>query len=324
MSLEQKHLDIYRSTFIHREDSFALQTSKGSYYRKASPVTDDVISSHLDGSISAGWYALTSDNSLKWVALDADRENGLEQLQQAWRVLDTTGISALLEGSRRGGHLWVLFEPITAKAARRLIFGLLPNLEGVELFPKQDQLTRDVRVGSLMRGPLGIHRLTGKRYPFLDPISLNPISRSVVGSIEHLSQVQTVTPTQVAEGLADILDDLSPLAPEEVVSPAYKARLSPIARLKEQIGDTYSFVSRYVELDAQGKGHCPFHPPDNHPSFAVDRARGFWVCFHETNPKTGRYIGGDAIAFYKRLTGLPYKEVLHQLQTEYGESGRSS
>jgi hypothetical protein len=204
MSLEQKHLDIYRATFIHREDSFALQTSKGSYYLKASPVTDDVVTSHLEGTTTAGWYALSSNNTLKWAALDADRPDGLETLQQAWQVLDTQGISALLEGSRRGAHLWVLFEPISAKAARRLISGLLPNLEGVELFPKQDQLSQDGRVGSLMRGPLGIHRLTGKRYPFLDPISLNPLSRSVVGSIELLSQVQRVTPTQLAEGLADI------------------------------------------------------------------------------------------------------------------------
>src|SRR5205823_5207542 len=97
MALEQKHLDIYRSAFIHREDSFALQTSKGSYYLKASPVTDDVVTSHLEGTISAGWYALASNNTLKWVALDADRPNGLEQLQQAWRVLDSQGISALLE-----------------------------------------------------------------------------------------------------------------------------------------------------------------------------------------------------------------------------------
>src|SRR6266496_2599234 len=89
MSLEQRHLDIYRSTFINREDSFALQTSKGSYYLKASPVTDDVISSHLEGTITAGWYALKPDHSLKWVALDADRADGLEQLQQAWRALDT-------------------------------------------------------------------------------------------------------------------------------------------------------------------------------------------------------------------------------------------
>jgi len=40
----------------------------------------------------------------------------------------------------------------SAKAARRLIHGLLPKLEGVEVYPKQDQLSGDVRVGSLVRG----------------------------------------------------------------------------------------------------------------------------------------------------------------------------
>jgi DNA primase len=128
----------------------------------------------------------------------------------------------------------------------------------------------------------------------------------------------------VAEGLADIVDKLSPLSSaKSAVSPA-EDRPSPMARLKAQIGDTYSFVSKYVELDETGRGHCPFHPPDIHPSFAVNKARDFWICFHETNPKTGRHIGGDAISFYKRLTGLPYRDVLRQLQAEYRDSEPSS
>ncbi len=84
-------------------------------------------------------------------------------------------------------------------------------------------------------------------------------------------------------------------------------------RLKAKLGDPYTFISRYVELDREGRGHCPFHPPDRHPSFAVNRADGYWVDSHEVDPCTGRYVGGDAIAFYRRLWGLSYKDVLEEL-----------
>ena len=73
---------------------------------------------------------------------------------------------------------------------------------------------------------------------------------------------------------------------------------SAMAALKARLGDPYEFIRSYVTLDERGRGHCPFHPPDRHPSFAVNRAHGHWVCFHEVNPRTGRYMGGDVIEFY--------------------------
>ena len=51
-------------------------------------VDPEVISQHLRGEITAGWYALWSDNTVRWVALDADRQDDLEQLQPAWKQLD--------------------------------------------------------------------------------------------------------------------------------------------------------------------------------------------------------------------------------------------
>ena len=88
--------------------------------------------------------------------------------------------------------------------------------------------------------------------------------------------------------------------------------------MKRAIGDVYTFVSEYVELDARGRGSCPFHPPDQHPSFAVNREEGYWVCFHETNPQTGHYLGGDAIEFYRRLKGLTFREAVRELADQYG------
>jgi hypothetical protein len=323
MTIEQQHLRTYRELFIHRQDVFAQQTPKGAYFLKRSPISDDVIRSHLQGEITAGFYALSPDNTARWVCLDADREDGLEQLQEACKQLDQRGIPSQLEGSRRGGHLWVLFEPIAAAEARRLILGALPHLEGVEVFPKQDRVP-DGGVGSLVRGPLGIHLLTARRYPFLDPISLQPVAGSVQATLEYLQGVSRVAASQVVQrwaipeyqsGPAESIKTAgshSELRPHFVAGEVDRdlKRLSPIQRLKARIGDEYAFISQFVELDEQGRGHCPLHPPDTHPSFVVDRKTGHWSCFHEVDPKTGRYLGGDAIEFYRRLKGLSYKRVI--------------
>ena len=37
----------------------------------------------------------------------------------------------------------------------------------------------------------------------------------------------------------------------------------------------------------------------------------------ETNPHTGRYLGGDAIEFYQRLRDLSFKEAVRELAEQY-------
>lgn len=60
----------------------------------------------------------------------------------------------------------ILPERVQADEARRFAYGVLAahELEGVELFPKQDQLTSGP--GSLIRMPFGVHRLAHRRYGF--------------------------------------------------------------------------------------------------------------------------------------------------------------
>src|SRR5215212_11050895 len=106
MPLEHRHLETYQELFCHRRDLYALQRSNGAYFLKQAPLTSDVLRVHLQGGLTAGFYALTPDNTTRWVALDADREDGLTQLQWSAQQLDTRGITSHLERSRRGGHLW--------------------------------------------------------------------------------------------------------------------------------------------------------------------------------------------------------------------------
>lgn len=322
MNIEQRPVEIYKALFCHRQDIYAEQNRDGSYFTHRSPITDRVIVDHLMGRRTAGFYALCPDNTARWAVLDADRADGLEQLQVAWKALGTRGLPSYLERSRRGGHLWTFFaEPVPARAARQLLLGATGGADGLELYPKQDQLDRTHPVGSLVRGPLGVHQLTGQRYPFVDPLSRSPVARSLGAMVSYLGQAARISLAKVADVLAQLLVERRSDNPAETdrgcsTQVEARRRLSPLERVKERIGDTYSFVSRFVELDAGGKGHCPFHPPDHHPSFVVSRALERWTCFHEYDKERGRYLGGDAIDFYMRLRRLTYREALNELKEE--------
>ncbi|MCP5117597.1 MAG: hypothetical protein GY953_42785 [bacterium] len=110
------------------------------------------------------------------MATDADYRSALEDLLKLPYELKQDGVQAALEQSRRGGHLWILFDsPVLAREARIYVRHLAERLsvevkgsgltEGIELFPKQDRL-RDGQFGNAIRGPLGVHRVTGRRYWF--------------------------------------------------------------------------------------------------------------------------------------------------------------
>ena len=84
-------------------------------------------------------------------------------LAQVQRHLAEAGIISYLEQSRRGGHAWVfLSEPLSARVVRAWLLPFAPA--EVEFFPKQDETSG---VGSLIRVPLGVHRLSDRRYPFV-------------------------------------------------------------------------------------------------------------------------------------------------------------
>jgi hypothetical protein len=201
-----------------------------------------------------------------------------------------------------------------------VILGALPELSGIEVFPKAERL-EGKRVGNLVRGPLGVHQLSGERYPFVDPVSLRPVSQTTEGTIDYLGEAERVSAAQAAEQLATMLEERKrpPRRPPAVVDGQGGAQSDrvTIAQLKERIGDPYAFIAQYVELDEAGRGSCPLHPPDVHPSFAVDRSAGYWVCFHEVNPKTGKYLGGDAVEFYRRLRGLDHRGAIRELVALY-------
>ncbi len=180
----------YVALFINRK-AYTLQSSRPNpesgrhyYYRpkekgSREPVwlTDRTISAHLEGRITIGLYAINpSTQRCKWVAIDADYKNAMDDLIKLQYQLTTDHVDSALEMSRRGGHLWIfLAAPLLARQCRIYIYELAGRLDvpvkgtgladGIEVFPKHDSIAAGA-FGNAIRGPLGIHRGAGRRFWF--------------------------------------------------------------------------------------------------------------------------------------------------------------
>lgn len=144
------------------------------------PLTDDAVRRHLIGHHTIGLYAVNPvRNTCKWIALDGDYDGALEHLEQIAAKMREDGLSPAFEDSRRGAHLWVLFEePVPARLCRIYIYSLLDQggyaisgrggrTNGIEVNPKHESL-EEGHVGNGLRAPGGVHRKSFKRYTFRD------------------------------------------------------------------------------------------------------------------------------------------------------------
>jgi hypothetical protein len=178
------HLFVNRQAYVVQSMRPHPESGHFYYYRpkakgtdKPMCLTNDTIRRHLEGALTVGLYAIDpASQRCKWVAIDADYKDAMEDLLKLQFYLTQDHVSPALEMSRRGGHLWIFLEaPQLARDCRIYIYNLALRLgvpvkgaglaEGIEIFPKQDELRRG-EFGNAIRGPLGIHRGAGKRFWF--------------------------------------------------------------------------------------------------------------------------------------------------------------
>lgn len=160
------------------------ETGRHYYYRPTAKgigqplaLSHETVRRHLEGQVTIALYAINpSTQCCKWIAIDADYKDALEDLLKLNFYLNRDGVSGALEKSRRGGHLWVFFDtPQRARSCRVYVYDLALRLgvpvkgnglpEGIEIFPKHDELKRG-EFGNAIRGPLGIHRAVNRMYWF--------------------------------------------------------------------------------------------------------------------------------------------------------------
>lgn len=208
---------VNRRAYCRQSDHPHRESGRHYYYRPRGSeggekaLTRRDIECHLAGEITIGLYAINPvTQRVKWTAIDADYRAAVEDLLKLQYELAQDGVQAALEQSRRGGHLWILFEaPVLAKSARRYIGHLASRLsvrvkgtglaEGIEIFPKQD-LLEDGQFGNAIRGPLGVHRAANRRYWFYGA------AYDLDSQMKYLRDLKRVSEAQLQQLMAGLPD----------------------------------------------------------------------------------------------------------------------
>ena len=215
----QRFLDL----FVGRRDCFARQWSdraKGvqGYVPERRPMDPEDVQAHLSGLKTYGIYLMQADGRIQTAVIDADLKKELRgrRADAATRLLvrreavhltsrirelcEAQGVFPLVEFSgAKGYHFWFFFErPVSPAPVRAALQGLAAQLApdltafSLEVFPKQDR-PGGKGFGNLVKLPLGLHRLTGKR-------SFFPAcgDRSVAAQLGFLTTVRYSDPERLA------------------------------------------------------------------------------------------------------------------------------
>lgn len=210
---EARYFALFVNRLAHTVQSLKPAPNGKHYYyrpkngRKLSLAT---VRQHINGEITIGLYALNPRTQRsKWVAIDADYDNSLDDLLKLQWELRQDGVEAALEKSRRGAHLWIFAdEPLLARDSRIYIYNLARRLkvpvkggaglaEGIEVFPRQDSLKPD-EFGNAIRAPLGIHRASGKRYWFYGA------DYTAAAQLDYLEHLKKITESEMLGFIKDL------------------------------------------------------------------------------------------------------------------------
>jgi hypothetical protein len=300
----------FAETFVNRWDCYPLQVEGGTYIQVHEKLSLTHIFKHLTHArlgftpFTIGAYSLNVDSQAKWICFDADAQPQWEELWRLSRSLRQLAVPSYLEPSRRGGHLWLFTSLLSGTDVRRFARKLLvmehiaeygeDRKRRIEIYPKQDVLGEGT--GSFVRLPLGVHRKSGKVYPFID-LDHQPIALSVREQLTLLGHPNRVPPDFISEVLAV---EVEIPAPPLKLSPKFKkrepSRDEPLSESLKHTISVFDFVSRYVDLTQEGRGLCPFHD-DRMQSFSVNNKRNYWHCFAGCG-------GGSLIDFWMKWREL--------------------
>ena len=134
--------------------------------QKFIPFGEDMVARHLRGEFVAGVYPILSDDTVRFLAVDFDKDCWAEDATALLATCRANEVPAALERSRsgKGGHVWIFFtEPVSARTVRQFGSALItqtmdrrPEIGFASydrLFPSQD--TRPVGgFGNLIALPL--------------------------------------------------------------------------------------------------------------------------------------------------------------------------
>jgi len=217
--INNQDVDFLLHLFSGREGVFAKQwlndDGRSGYSTIKQPMRAQDVHTHLSGKETLAYYLMRADNTVNQMVIDIDvtkqvRTEILTEQQQIsdWKPLvwsdvlnvcntfSTLGIKLYTEDSGyKGIHLWMFFtQPLPAREV--LLFskkilatvGAPPPGLHREVFPKE-AIVSPQALGSMMKMPLGVHKLTGRRCHFLD-IHSNAVNDPIflLKNIEKVTQ----------------------------------------------------------------------------------------------------------------------------------------
>jgi hypothetical protein len=217
-------------------------------------LTRETLRQHLEGEITVGLYAIDpSTQRCKWVAIDADYKNAMEDLLKLQYHLWQDKVEPALEMSKRGGHLWIfLATPLLAKECRIYIYNLALKLgvpvkgsglaDGIEVFPKHDAIGAG-EFGNAIRGPLGIHRGAARRFWFYGA------DYTLDAQMAYLNRLRKVTEEELQRFIAgkEMPRGISAPRPERTAPRQFSgAGVRPEFRILEHVGKVRKVGRNYV------------------------------------------------------------------------------
>lgn len=190
---QEEDLHAYMILFRGREDAFARQWAnrnegKQGYVPVQRPLQAEDVHEHIQGRKTYGIYLLNGESRVWTGVIDVDLVAALRDRRAAeqeranirresvylyTRLMEKAakaGLTCIAEVSGgKGYHFWYpLDQPVTAADMRSGLKDLVGTIGddlrcfSLEVFPKQDHLTGK-GFGNLVKLPLGIHRVTGKK-----------------------------------------------------------------------------------------------------------------------------------------------------------------
>jgi TOTE conflict system primase-like protein len=288
--------------FLTRRRPYARQQEDGSYRWVFQRLDRLALLAHLQGKETLALASRDELGQCRWVCVDADAPDGLDQLRLVQQALASSGLPGLMEQSRRGGHLWLFFTLLQPVAfATGVVCSILDALYASHQLPQALEVYPDAtELGHAVRMPLGIHQRTGQRYPFLDhagvPVDLEDLPAEMAFAIAQ----PAIRPDQL-RAVAAQLDVASRTAgtppgasSQSSVSPPFSTTSAVIRWVDAQVNllDLLEELAPATDMRLAGQGYlgwCPLHDdqaPDANgdpgtPSFYVvynSRYGWSWRC----------------------------------------------
>lgn len=194
MNMNDSRIRIFRDVFRFRQDCYGIAYENGGVGCRRDPLTDQVISDHLEGRTRIGGYLIVEGSKTNVGVVDMDYRCW-SHVEGYLEAAEGIGIPAYIEPSKsKGYHLWHFFsEAVSAAQVRQLIMRIISiaNLpDNLEVFPKQDSVSGD-GVGNCINLPLFGTDIPDGKTVFLDP---DNTYRPYEDQWEFLSNIQRLTP----------------------------------------------------------------------------------------------------------------------------------